>query len=80
MDCHSGKDTTAKASGSTHLKFDSSRQNCGCDMHPVSTIQSALRHGYCGPSSPYPFTYTTASLNRLCPNWRQWKQRLETMD
>ena len=32
-------------------------------MHPVSAMQSALRHGFCGPSSPYPFTYTYTTVS-----------------
>ena len=63
--------------GPTHLKFDSYRQNCGCDMHPVSAMQSALRHGFCGPSSPYPFTYsytTASSPSRDRVRSRDWPE------
>ena len=63
--------------GPTHLIFDSYRQNCGCDMHPVSAMQSALRHGFCGPSSPYPFTYTytmASSPSRDRVRSRDWPE------
>jgi len=48
-------------------------------MHPVSAMQSALRHGFCGPSSPYPFTYTytfttASSLSRDRVRPRDWPE------
>ena len=46
-------------------------------MHPVSAMQSALRHGFCGPSSPYPFTYsytTASSPSRDRVRSRDWPE------
>ena len=46
-------------------------------MHPVSAMQSALRHGFCGPSSPYLFTYTyttASSPSRDRVRSRDWQE------
>ena len=40
-------------------------------------MQSALRHGFCGPASPYPFTYTyttASSPSRDRVRSRDWPE------
>ena len=48
-------------------------------MHPVSAMQSALRHGSCGPSSPYPFTYTYTTASSPSRDRGRPRPRCETL-